>query len=82
MSEESSAREVMDAREAADPFSDRRRKYFSVSEIKDYLGLSRSKVYQLIEGGQLPACRFGNSIRITRAGSPAGPSAVRRVRLR
>jgi excisionase family DNA binding protein len=61
-----SEREVMDAREA-DPFADRRRRYFSVSEVKDYLGLSRSKVYQLVEGGDLPACRFGGSIRISRA---------------
>ncbi len=49
-----------------DLLSDKRRKYFSVTEVKDYLGLSRSKVYQLVESGELPACRFGGSIRISR----------------
>ena len=52
---------------SADLLSDRRRKYFSVSEVKDYLGLSRSKVYQLVDRGELPACKFGGSIRISRA---------------
>ncbi len=49
-----------------DLLTDQRRKYYSVSEVKDYLGLSRSKVYQLIERGELAASRFGGSLRISR----------------
>ncbi len=49
-----------------DLLTDGRRKYYSVSEVKDYLGLSRSKVYQLVESGEIGASKFGGSLRISR----------------
>ncbi len=36
----------------------------SVREISAYLSLSRSKVYQLMESGELPYIKFGKSRRV------------------
>lgn len=50
-----------------DLLSDGRRKYYSVKEVADYLGLSRSYLYRLIEEGEVEACSFGRAKRIARA---------------
>jgi excisionase family DNA binding protein len=34
------------------------------AETADALGISRSKVYDLIASGQLPSVRIGNSLRV------------------
>lgn len=36
------------------------------AEIKDYPGLSRSRVYQLIDRGAIAASNFGGSLRVPR----------------
>lgn len=53
-------------RGGADLLSDGRRKYFSVKEVADYLGISRSYAYQLIEQGKMEGCRFGTTLRVSR----------------
>ena len=35
-----------------------------VSEVGPLLGVSRSKAYELIAGGQIPCVRLGNSLRV------------------
>ena len=40
--------------------------YLSVEEIRVYLGLGRSTIYDLLRRGELPAVRFGRVIRIPR----------------
>lgn len=39
---------------------------FRVAEVAALLGLSRSEVYRLIERGEIPAVRFGRSVRVPR----------------
>lgn len=36
----------------------------SVRDAAEFLGLSRGKLYQLINAGQIPVRRFGASVRI------------------
>ncbi len=43
---------------------DGRRKYLSVKEVADYLGLGASTVYDLINRGELKAKKFGRSTKI------------------
>lgn len=50
--------------DARDLLSDRRRKYYSPADVAEYLGVSRSFVYQLIERGDLEANRFGKTVRV------------------
>ena len=38
---------------------------FRIHEVCEVLGLSRSKVYQLISAGDLPVVRVGKSVRVT-----------------
>lgn len=49
-----------------DPLSDKRRKYLSVGEVAEYFGLSRSKVYQMVDRKELGALKLGNAIRVPR----------------
>ena len=46
--------------------SDGRRKYYSVKEVADYLGISRSTAYEIIGAGNLPAKKFGGSVKVSR----------------
>ena len=39
--------------------ADQRRRYLTVQEVADYLGIGRSSAYDLIKGGDLKAKRFG-----------------------
>lgn len=39
----------------------------SVRDAADYLGLSRNTVYRLVRSGEIPAKRFGNQWRISKA---------------
>ena len=43
------------------------REWLRASDLAALLGMSRSRVYQLIAEGRLPAIRQGRSIRIPRA---------------
>ena len=36
----------------------------SIAEAAEYLSLSRNKLYQLINSGDVPSKRFGRSVRI------------------
>ena len=47
--------------------SDIRRLTFSVDEVSQLLGLSRSAVYERIARGDIPAKRFGRRILVVRA---------------
>ena len=47
-------------------FGDERRKYLAPREVAEYFGLSRSKVYQMVDRKELAAHKFGGSIRIRR----------------
>ena len=40
--------------------------FVAVAEAAQFLGLSRAKVYQIMESGQLPFAKFGKSRRIPR----------------
>jgi excisionase family DNA binding protein len=50
----------------SDLLSDGRRKYFPPKDVAEYLGISRSKVYALVNEGRIEAHRFGNTIRVSR----------------
>lgn len=39
----------------------------SIRDAADYLGLSRNTVYRLVRSGEIPAKRFGNQWRISKA---------------
>jgi len=39
----------------------------SVRDAADYLGLSRNTVYRLVRSGEIPAKKFGNQWRISKA---------------
>jgi len=39
----------------------------SVRDAADYLGLSRNTVYRLVRSGEIPARKFGNQWRISKA---------------
>jgi excisionase family DNA binding protein len=39
---------------------------YTIPEITGLLGISRTKVYQLIKAGELPVVRIGRSVRIYR----------------
>lgn len=38
------------------------------TEVAEMLGISRTKAYELIEGGVLPVIRIGRSVRVPRQG--------------
>lgn len=40
------------------------RKYWRVAEVAEALALSRAKVALMIQRGELPAARFGRSVRV------------------
>lgn len=42
-----------------------------VEEAAKYLSLGRSKTYELIQAGELPAVRIGRSVRVSTAGLKA-----------
>jgi excisionase family DNA binding protein len=42
-------------------------KLMSIRELSEQTGISRSKLYELIEGGDMPHYRIGGSIRISDA---------------
>jgi len=41
-----------------------RERLFTVAEVKRITGLSRTKIYQMMNSGELKSCRFGRSRRI------------------
>lgn len=41
--------------------------YLKVSAVADFLNISQMTVYRLVHSGELPAVRFGKSVRITEA---------------
>lgn len=52
--------------EAKDLLSDGRRKYYSPADVAEYLGVSRSYVYKLIDERELDAHKFGKALRVSR----------------
>ena len=46
--------------------SDRRRRYYTVQDVADYLNVSGSYVYKLVNEGTIPAHKFGRAVRISR----------------
>lgn len=49
-----------------DLLSDKRRKYYSVREIAEYLGISRSKAYDIVSKGEMAGKSFGGALRVSR----------------
>ncbi|MCZ9882330.1 helix-turn-helix domain-containing protein [Arthrobacter sp. B2a2-09] len=41
--------------------------YLTVSAVADYLNVSKMTVYRLVHSGEMPAARFGRSVRIDEA---------------
>lgn len=41
--------------------------YLTVSAVADYLSISKMTVYRLVHSGEMPAARFGKSVRISPA---------------
>lgn len=41
--------------------------YLTVSAVADYLSISKMTVYRLVHSGEMPAARFGESVRISQA---------------
>ncbi len=39
-------------------------RFLTVAEVADMMGVSRLTVYRLVHSGDLPAMRFGQSIRV------------------
>lgn len=39
----------------------------TVSEVAKFLKISKNKVYELVKSGELPAIKFGKSIRICKS---------------
>lgn len=42
-----------------------RSSYLTVSAVADYLNISKMTVYRLVHSGEMPAARFGKSVRIS-----------------
>ena len=40
--------------------------YLTVTDVKNYLNISKSQAYELTHRNDFPVCRFGGSIRIPR----------------
>ena len=43
------------------------REYYSLAEVKEILAIGKSKCYEHVSTGELPAIRVGRSIRVHRA---------------
>jgi excisionase family DNA binding protein len=41
-------------------------KFISLNELQEILGIGRTKAYDLVASGELPAVRIGRSIRVDR----------------
>ncbi|MBT8159248.1 MULTISPECIES: helix-turn-helix domain-containing protein [Arthrobacter] len=55
--------ETTQSASAAQPTSS----YLTVSDVAEYLNVSRMTVYRLVHSGEMPAARFGKSFRIEEA---------------
>ena len=54
--------------------------FFRVEEAAEAVGLGRSKLYQLIQAGEIPAVKIGRSTRVPVAGLTEWAEAQTRVR--
>ncbi len=54
---------------------DKGRRYFTVGEAAERLGLSRSKAYQMVGRGELRSLKIGGVVRIPRDAVPPSPRA-------
>jgi excisionase family DNA binding protein len=42
------------------------KEWWTITELHDWLGLGRSKAYELIQSGEIPSHRIGRVIRVRR----------------
>ena len=58
----------MDAREQEDPMqqADSEREWLTIREIQKELAIGRTKAWQLVASGAVPAVKIGRSVRVNR----------------